>query len=541
MEENLTLGQYQLTITAESIAPDKDGFKLSGSKVIIELPFLPDSFYLHGWQSWSLTTWLEIKTKLKPSLPEIQRSRTVDPLYALDQNLNGSWVGAVRTPDGNTILFGALGLESHVRLEGNQIIGSYESGRGDWFLCIGSEEAVFQEYSELLVDRFGRTKLISSPRVWCSWYNLFTEIDESILLKILDNLDDLPFDVIQIDDGWQKKVGDWEPNEKFPSGMQSLAEKIKATGRKAGLWLAPLLVVPSSSLFQNHPDWLLRDDKGKLVVAGVNWLEILYALDTSHPQVLEWLRNLMHKVREWGFEYVKLDFLYAGALPGKRHINTPRETAFRQGLAEIRSALGDAYLLTCGAPIIPAIGLCDAIRIGTDISENWNLNLESRLMNNLSVPGIQNAIRNTLNRLWLKPLVHTDPDVVFFHASNINFTPEQKALIQNLAHISDFKASSDLPNWLTETERQDLKTFLTSKPEIQKIDQYTYKVDGKIYDYSNCVSMPQPLNLVERLLRSIIGNLVNNVFANVLFEKFVNSQIKKTLKSRLAPGNDPSF
>ncbi len=28
----------------------------------------------------------------------------------------------------------------------------------------------------------------------------------------------------------------------------------------------------------------------------------------------------MKQVRQWGFDYVKLDFLYGGALPGKRSI-----------------------------------------------------------------------------------------------------------------------------------------------------------------------------------------------------------------------------
>ena len=51
----------------------------------------------------------------------------------------------------------------------------------------------------------------------------------------------LPFDVLQVDDGWQVAAGDWEANAKFPQGMQTLAQQIKATGRRAGIWLAPLV------------------------------------------------------------------------------------------------------------------------------------------------------------------------------------------------------------------------------------------------------------------------------------------------------------
>ena len=172
--------------------------------------------------------------------------------------------------------------------------------------------------------------------MWCSWYSLYNQIDEPALFRIFDELGDLPFDVLQVDDGWQVAVGDWKANRKFPSGMEALAEKIKSTGRKAGLWLAPLLAVKSSRLFREHPDWFLRDERGGLVPAGFNWGERLYALDTTHPGATEWLIALMKQVRTWGFDYLKLDFLYAGALKGQRYQG---HTA-RRGLS--RFAAGDA-------------------------------------------------------------------------------------------------------------------------------------------------------------------------------------------------------
>ncbi len=253
-------------------------------------------------------------------------------------------------------------------------------------------------------------------RVWCSWYSLYDEIDANRLEKILADLGDLPFDVFQIDDGWQKSVGNWEPNAKFPEGMGRMAERIHATGRKAGLWLAPLLVSPASDVFHEHPDWLLRDEQGHLVSAGYNWGDQVYALDTTHPGALEWLRILMEKVRTWGYTYLKLDFLYAGALPGKRHEDIPRETAYRNGLKVMRAALGDSYLLACGSPILPSLGLCDGMRIGQDVGEYWDSSLFDAILVNYGAPGVRNALRNTVNRLWLKPLVHTDPDVVFFRS-----------------------------------------------------------------------------------------------------------------------------
>ena len=75
--------------------------------------------------------------------------------------------------------------------------------------------------------------------------------------------------MLQVDDGWQQSIGDWEANGKFPAGMQTLAQRIKSTGRRAGLWLAPLIAVKSSKLFREHKDWFLRDERGRLGIRGL--------------------------------------------------------------------------------------------------------------------------------------------------------------------------------------------------------------------------------------------------------------------------------
>ena len=135
----------------------------------------------------------------------------------------------------------------------NQLSGQSEADEIEWFIAFGQENVCFEEYAEQLGNRLaphGEIKKNDAPRVWCSWYSLYHAIDEPILHKIFDDLGDLPFDVLQVDDGWQMDIGDWEANQKFPSGMNALAEKIKSTGRRAGLWLAPLIATKSSQLFR---------------------------------------------------------------------------------------------------------------------------------------------------------------------------------------------------------------------------------------------------------------------------------------------------
>lgn len=152
--------------------------------------------------------------------------------------------------------------------------------------------------------------------MWCSWYSFYTRIGEDLLLRVLDEVAAFSFEVFQIDDGWQRALGDWEPNDRFPRGMAFLAERIRERGLRAGLWFAPFLVTADSPLFQKRPDWVLRDGEGRPVRAGFNWGRPLYALDAGNEEVVEWAADLVRKALAWGYDYLKLDFLYAAALPG---------------------------------------------------------------------------------------------------------------------------------------------------------------------------------------------------------------------------------
>ena len=452
-----------------------------------------------------------------------------DPLYAHEDRPNGAWYGAVELDDGTQIFLGALGTDSHVLLDGQSLSGWYETGTGDWFIGWGNEDEYYSHYAWLLGTRFGTGRIQDPLRVWCSWYSLYTEISEQKLLKVLTDLSDLPFDVFQIDDGWQINIGEWEPNEKFPSGMASFASRIKDTGRKAGLWLAPLLVTSSARMFHEHPEWLLHDEKGKFISAGFNWGSQLYALDTTHPGALEWLQTLMHKLRKWGYDYIKLDFLYAGALPGKRHADIPREAAYRQGLEVIRQSLGDAYFLTCGAPILPSLGLCDAIRIGPDVAEVWSSKYRDLALRNFTTPGLRNALRTTLHRLWLSSLVHVDPDVVYFRTHQNQLTRNEMKLQQQMGEICRFKACSDIPSWMTSDEIADLSTYLKEQQEVRSTGTYSFTVNGLPVDYLPYVDLP-----ASGFLRNAEGILLDLLIHNWslrISEKVYKFLFKKTLES----------
>lgn len=480
-------------MTTIHLSEIRDGPKIIKSpNVHIELPAPPVRFYRHGWQSWTLSAWVVPASPVVPVRAPEFRTKDEDPVYATSGKHTSAWVAATKLEGGDVVLLGGLGLGARIQLEGGSMIGFYEAGGDEWLTAKGNESHVFQQYAEALKRRFGPRRKQKEPRVWCSWYSMYALINERILNRTIRLLKDLPFDVVQIDDGWQISTGDWDTNDKFPSGMERLADQIRSTGRIAGLWLSPFIVTPDSTLFQNRPGWLLKNENGEPVFAGRNWSGKTYALDLTHPAVLDWLDGLIRKVRSWGYEYLKLDFLYAGAFPGRQHDPMPREQAYRNALSVIREAAGDAYLLACGAPILPSLGLCDGMRIGTDVTPYWLNTPLSVWLNNPNHPSTQNAIRMCIHRQWLKTLTHIDPDAVYFRSRRIALTKAQRRLLIDLALICGFKVSSEPPQWLSEKELGELREFLEAEPFLEQVDTYRFRIDGREVDFESAISLPPP-------------------------------------------------
>lgn len=468
--------------TTGDIEPIQGGVLLPPGPVSILHPFSDGRFFQHGWHSWSYSGWTSDAESWFRMVPEKRRPMVDDPLCFSSRFQGGSGLGAIEGPTGKILLLGSLGLGARVENERDVLWGRSDGEGAQWFLTYGDEEAAFSRYANLLGKRLGVRGEGVAPRVWSSWYSFYRDIGEANLLRVLGDINGLPLDVFQVDDGWQRDIGDWQPNNRFPRGMDFLAKEIRENGLKPGIWLAPFIVRPTAEIFQKHTDWVLKDEHGEPVVAGENWGSPFYSLDVTHPQVLSWLRNLIESIQSWGYEYFKLDFLYAGALPGQHHTPMPREAAYRRAIDALRDGMRGGYFLACGAPVIASLGICDGIRIGPDVAPYW-----SDESFDLSAVGSKNAILTSANRLWLRPLVHTDPDVVFFRTKYNLLSPDQKHLLQDLAQIAGFKGTSDPPEWLDSEEMQELRKFFERAPVIKRIGNCRYLVGEREVDFRKMV------------------------------------------------------
>jgi len=323
-----------------------------------------------------------------------------------------------------------------------------------------------------------------TPVGWCSWYQYFDSVTEKHVLANLDALratrDELPLDFVQLDDGFQAQVGDWfATKDTFPHGLPWLSEAIRAGGHTPGLWLAPFIARSDAALVRQRPDWFLKDDRRKWVSAGLAWARFCYALDVTHPGVREHTRRLIETaVREWGFPYLKLDFLFAGALPGRRYDPTlTRAQAFRRALEEIRAVAGDdVFLLGCGCPLGPAIGLVDGMRISTDVAPHWHPQLFGRVgaeffRPEMALASARNAIQNTLNRAalhrrwWLN-----DPDCLLVRDYDTRLTEAEVRSLASVIALSGgmFLVSDDMTRLKPERRRYitTLLPVLNIRPRV---------------------------------------------------------------------------
>lgn len=280
---------------------------------------------------------------------------------------------------------------------------------------------------------------------WCSWYYYYTKITEDIILDNLSQLSrsDLKIDLFQIDDGWQHAIGDWtETNTKFPAGMKYLADEIRKTGMRPGIWLAPFLIQKNADLMRSHPDIVLRDEKGDPVKAtyNPNWGGWAYCLDVTHPRYKEWISDTIHTlVKQWGYDYLKLDFLFTAGYRGRVYDDTTTAAGrLRDTLALIRKVAGrDTFILGCGSPMWPAVGQVDAMRISVDVNHIWSGDWMSWLLRDRNYPNARGALINTLtrsfmhNRFWIN-----DPDCLMVRGRDTKLTLEQVYLMASVMALS---------------------------------------------------------------------------------------------------------
>lgn len=263
--------------------------------------------------------------------------------------------------------------------------------------------------------------------ICCSYYWNGNKITEEIINKELDamgNLDQrLNIDYVQFDAGYTQYFGDWlDYKMRFPSGFSSLITKIKNMGYKAGIWLSPFAINPSTRLRDYHKRWLIHDQYKKIFEGRwtspfdqlTDYLE-LDVLDPTNDEVKKYLTKVLLHFKKQGFTLFKLDFMYPVCLADRFSKPVTRAQALRQGLMHIRKVLGDECLILSGiTPLSSVVGIADNVRTGIDSLNPFACAIPgvNSLVNNFMLEG---NIKESSNRLFFNGIIwRADPDVLVF-------------------------------------------------------------------------------------------------------------------------------
>ncbi|MDV7350314.1 alpha-galactosidase [Halorubrum distributum] len=460
-------GGVAATLTVENAG--EEPVRVGDVTAAFDTAFGPDArVYRHGYQSWTPTGTLPVGERFPTENPD-NAPMMNDLAASTDDRVSSYLTGVVEGDRGVTAGFlehdrfctrfevdddadGVATLRAVCPLEGTRLAAGERLELPP--LWVDADRDI-REGLAALADRVGERMDArvpeTAPTGWCSWYHYFTDVTEADVRENLAELREwgIPVDVVQVDDGYMEAFGDWRSIADGFEDMSAVADDIATAGYRPGLWLAPFYVEAGADLYADHPEWFVAeptdagsDGPGTPVDGGFRAGSELYGLDTTHPEVLEWLRETVSTVvDDWGFTYLKLDFLFAAALPGERYDpEATRIEAYRRGVEAIAEAAGDdAFLLGCGAPMAPSVGLFDAMRVGPDTDPTWETPGESG-----SQPGLKNAVRNTLTRnvlhrrWWLN-----DPDCQLVRDTSELTAAEREAFAALVAATGGVNVFSD--------------------------------------------------------------------------------------------------
>jgi alpha-galactosidase len=414
----------------------------------------PPAFLLNNWQSWGpmeratpSTRFPELESIVRDyspylfsPLPDVLlRGPVSDYFVAWEAGLAGFLTSRVGHPfftvDGGDLVgwvdYFDAEFETPVALEPLAVLAG------------GPVETLLDVYGGL-VKRRNRVRINPwNPVGWCSWYHYFGKL---VWQDVLENLQaaardrrSFPFDVFQVDDGYETDIGDWtSPKSGYPD-LRGLARAIIGKKFRAGIWTAPFSAAATSELFDKHPDWMVQEEgKPKLCYHG--WGKPIYALDTTHPEVKAWLHEAFSALRKAGFSYLKIDFLFAAAMPGTRRKRVTPIQAYRGGLRVIRRAAGRDFVLGCGAPLLPSAGLVDGMRIGEDTAPYWKTKPSG-----FQGPNAYFALKNALLRQFMhRAFWLNDPDCLLLRGRETELTRNERELyalaagaLDNMVILSD--------------------------------------------------------------------------------------------------------
>ena len=148
-----------------------------------------------------------------------------------------------------------------------------------------------------------------------NWESTFFDFNEPILKGLIKDAKRLGVDLFLLDDGWfgnkfprnddHAGLGDWQENKaKLPNGIASLVKEANNNNIKFGIWIEPEMVNPKSELYENHPDWVIKQQQ-----RDEYYFRNQLVLDMTNPKVQDFVYNVVDNLftKNPQLAYIKWD------------------------------------------------------------------------------------------------------------------------------------------------------------------------------------------------------------------------------------------
>lgn len=175
------------------------------------------------------------------------------------------------------------------------------------------------------------------------------------ILAMMDATAAVGAEVFVVDKGWERSVGDWYANDRFPTGLRALSEAARQRGMGFGIWCGWGNADPRSPVALEHPDWLATW-RGHIPVLSFD----NHALCLGHDPARDWvLAELTRMVEELDLTWLLHDFETIARCDSTGHSHDPgagehaAEAAFHHVLQALRSRFPQLVLENCWNGVRP--------------------------------------------------------------------------------------------------------------------------------------------------------------------------------------------
>lgn len=215
-----------------------------------------------------------------------------------------------------------------------------------------------------------------------------------------------------LDDGYEPHWGAWTAKPDFGAELAELADEQTALGLTPAIWIAPFYVDVVDPVVGEHADWFVHAADGSLRTYSNLTGPTYAALDGTHPGARAFVVDQLQALWAAGYRTFKLDFLFGGAVEGRRREAVTGLESFALWMRTLREALPDAHLVGCGAPQLPSVGWVDSMRTGPDIAFTVSPTPRYGLV---AAQARHTALRAPTDAWWA-----VDPDVVLLRSDTID-------------------------------------------------------------------------------------------------------------------------